>query len=108
MNLNKISCQKYKVFEQNEYKSSPTLEFLMSVKSAFQIYHEKHQLDGAYLAHFGIDVISSSSFMSSCRKALDNLVTFNDSHQDPIFINWTTSTIIQNIEFQHKHPKKVK
>ena len=55
MNSNKISCQKY-VFEQNKYNSSPVLEF--SVKFASQICHENTSkpLDGAYLAHFGIDI----------------------------------------------------
>ena len=57
MNSNKISCQKY-AFEQNEYNSSPILE--LSVKFASQICHKNNNkpLDVAYLADFGIDIMS--------------------------------------------------
>ena len=45
------------VFEQNEYNSSPILEW--SVKFASQICHENinKPLDGAYLADIVIDII---------------------------------------------------
>ena len=56
MNLNKMNCQKY-VVTLFCSKSSPILE--LSVKFGSQICHENinKQLDGAYLADFGIDIM---------------------------------------------------